>query len=576
MRQNWIFFAFIALSLFILTKSLGVHGLEFRDDEIFYFKSSQEMLSNHDLLNPTYFGENRFQKPILYYWLIIFSYKIFGVSWMAARLVAVVFGVMTVILTWDLARRLFDRQVAFLSAGVLMTIPLFFRHARNAVPDMPLNFFIVLAVWAGWRYLQEPKQLKFSFLFFTACAFGFMIKGFTAFIIPVMTIGIYALVGKEIKILKQAKLPLGLLLAFLIISPWFIYMGVKHGQGYIQYMLGNETKYRLLGASENSSIILNWLKFLYHHTIFYIQVIFSYFAPWSLFVFMAFPLALIRIRNNHASAKSLWLIIIWLSATIIFFSSLYFVINHYMLAISTPFAILVSYFLMESIHGSRIIIMTKVKGQAFILLFLLTIAFLAYSFIKFFLVETAIWLLPIFIISYIIMFIIIVNKKTSHLAPFVLVGMLLFVYAQSDLLVRSGIVSHAVLQKFAAVIHEQKEQELILSVGSNDIHEKELQVYFDEKIYKAATSIPFQTFTNLVQLYEQHPRVYTLMTESDYHDFLEMKPFKNVEIIYEDHIFRKRLQLDKGFVNAVFNFDKKKIYSYFMEKLLLVRRDQRA
>ena len=55
-----------------------------------------------------------------------------------------------------------------------------------------------------------------------------------------------------------------------------------------------------------------------------------------------------------------------------------------------------------------------------------------------------------------------------------------------------------------------------------------------------------------------------------------LKEGLNVEIIYEDHIFRKRLQLDKGFVNAVFNFDKKKIYSYFMEKLLLVRRDQRA
>ena len=132
-----------------------MHGLEYRDDEIFYFKSTQEMLQNGNILSPTYFGEDRFQKPILYYWMVLLSYKIFGVNWFGARLVAVIFAGLTVCLTWLIGRALFNRRVAALSAVILMTIPLFFRHAKNAVPDMVLNFFIVGAIYCAIRFVQS-------------------------------------------------------------------------------------------------------------------------------------------------------------------------------------------------------------------------------------------------------------------------------------------------------------------------------------------------------------------------------------------------------------------------------------
>src|SRR5262249_22216446 len=129
------------LSVLIYTQNLSVHGLEYRDDEIFYVKSTQQMLADHNWFSPTYFGENRFQKPILYYWFILIFYKIFGVSWVSARCVSVFFATLTVITTWILAQSLFERRVANLSAVVLMTLPLFFRHAKAAVVDMPFNFF---------------------------------------------------------------------------------------------------------------------------------------------------------------------------------------------------------------------------------------------------------------------------------------------------------------------------------------------------------------------------------------------------------------------------------------------------
>ena len=92
LKDNIVLVLFFVFSLFVFTRGLDIHGLEYRDDEIFYFKSTQEMLNTQSIFSPTYFGENRFQKPILFYWMILTSYKIFGVNWFGARFIAALFA----------------------------------------------------------------------------------------------------------------------------------------------------------------------------------------------------------------------------------------------------------------------------------------------------------------------------------------------------------------------------------------------------------------------------------------------------------------------------------------------------
>src|SRR5437867_3258135 len=137
-KNTVIILFWLVLGLFIFGQNLSLHGIEYRDDEIFYYNSTQEMLKTGNYLSPTYFGEDRFQKPILFYWLILVAYKLSGVSWFSARIVSVFFAALTVGLTWLMARRFFNDKIATLSALILMTVPLFFRHSKNAVPDMTL------------------------------------------------------------------------------------------------------------------------------------------------------------------------------------------------------------------------------------------------------------------------------------------------------------------------------------------------------------------------------------------------------------------------------------------------------
>ncbi|MBZ0165282.1 MAG: glycosyltransferase family 39 protein, partial [Candidatus Omnitrophica bacterium] len=208
----------------LYSNGLNVHGFEFRDDEVFYKKSTQEMVASSDVLSPKYFGDDRFQKPILYYWFILAAYKIFGVSWFAARITSTLFAAGALVLTWLIARTLFNKPVGYLSVLILMTMPLFFRHAKNAVPDMALNFFVVLAMYFFVRFLNEQHARKYAIGFFLACATGFMVKGFAALLFPYLTVLLYAVWKKEWSVVRDMRFLSGTFIFLAVVLPWFLYM----------------------------------------------------------------------------------------------------------------------------------------------------------------------------------------------------------------------------------------------------------------------------------------------------------------------------------------------------------------
>ncbi len=578
------------LCLFIFTRGLSVHGLEYRDDEIFYFKSTQEMAHTGNIMSPTYFGENRFQKPILYYWFVLASYKIFGINWFGARFVAALFAGLTVCLTWLTGKALFDRKVATLSAVILMTVPLFFRHAKNAVPDMPLNFFIVLAMYCAIRFMQIssgdldgemaecPSRTKYRILFFIACALGFMIKGFAALLVPILAIVIYSLLSKRPSILAEMRFGWGVLIMLLIMCPWFFYMIQTHGQEYLSYMLVDETKNRLINT-EGGNVLFKLAATFFNHCLFYLNVIGSYFAPWCIFLIGALPLAFARIRSASEQREGLRLMLVWFFVVFFLFATMYFAINHYMLVLSTPFALLTSYFLLEQFNKKLLFGKIALFLRKYMLVLILTFGSLGFIFLFVFLAGAAKWWLIIFIGTYIVMILGMVKSSRPIVAPLILGIFMLFVFAQSSLMVKAGLTTHATLQKFAATINKEIQSdtdEVVIGVGSHDIHEKEFQVYFDQRIAKAAGSEKHETKAKLEDLFKTKKKVYCLITENDFNYFLKNDPAGSLHIIQEDYIFRRRLNIDRGFFAAILKLDQTAVHHYLKEKILLIRRDSNA
>ena len=264
----WMIFCFLVLS-YKLGEVPPYHA-----DENFYIESSLRMVESGDYITPVYHEKKRFAKPILYYWMVVSSYKIFGISLSSARLPSVLFGTMSVGLVFLLACRLFDRRVGLFSAFILPSIYLHFQISRWSTTDMALSFFVLLALYFFVVLFQTNfKKNIYAYLFYLSLGLGFMVKGPPAILIPGLTVFGFLLAAKRGNWLADLRVGQGLIILLIIIVPWFAAMLGIHGEEFKNHIVGNEIKNRLVHDTPFS--------------FYYVGVLFRYQLPWSLFFLFA-------------------------------------------------------------------------------------------------------------------------------------------------------------------------------------------------------------------------------------------------------------------------------------------------
>lgn len=116
-------------------------------DEAFYAESAREMVESGDWVTPHYNYEYRFQKPILYYWLVSATYQVWGIGEAAARFPSALAGLALTLMTFACGRRWFGPRTGLVAGLIVATSFGYFPIARSALPDLPLAFFISLATW---------------------------------------------------------------------------------------------------------------------------------------------------------------------------------------------------------------------------------------------------------------------------------------------------------------------------------------------------------------------------------------------------------------------------------------------
>jgi len=549
-----------------------MHGLEYRDDEIFYFHSTAEMMETKNFFSPTYFGEDRFQKPILFYWFILISYNIFGVNWFAARICSVVFAALSVLLTWRIANKLFDQKVALLSAMILMTLSLFFRHAKNAVPDMALNFFIVLAMYAAMKFIEDPKKGSSSVLFFSSCALGFMVKGLAALVVPFATFILFAVLTNSKDLIKRIRFGRGTLILLILILPWFLYMIKVHGMDYLNYMLISETSDRIMNV-EGKNIFLARMAAFLNHILFYLRILLTYFAPWSILALIAFPWTFWKLRSNDDDKESLLFLMIWFFVVLMMFSFMYYIISHYLLILTTPFAILISFFLLQEFESQKIFGRTVNALRKYFMATILSLLLFAFGFLIVFLVGfSKLWLIVISAL-YIYLLQVVIRSRTLSVPPMLVALTFILILSQTDLMSKAGLTAHGTLQKFAQTIHQYDEDSFGIGVGSQDVHEKEFQVYFDQRVEKVGRSNLEVSKKLLNDFFKRHEIAYCVMRLSDYQKLqIHLKPY-SLEVLQKENIIRRRMYIDRDFFIALLKMEQNKVFHYLMEELILVKMD---
>ncbi|HIL26312.1 MAG TPA: glycosyltransferase family 39 protein [Nitrospinaceae bacterium] len=352
-------------------------------DENFYVTSTRNMIDSGDYITPVYNDKKRFAKPIIFYWMVAASYKIFGVNVVSARLVSSFFASLCIPIVYMIARRLFDPKIAVISALLLPGCYLHFQIARWAITDMALNFFILLAFYFFIRGFQDQSNKNISYYFAYICmGIGFMIKGPIAIIIPGLVIFGFLITLRNWEELSRLRLGYGIIILAAIILPWFVAMLVIHGDEFKNHILGAELHDRMIHDTPFS--------------LYYFGVIIRYYLPWSFFFVAALIVRFLPALNQTISSPSIksyfsflpeklkvWygdithkdnqaflFSIIWLLFPLILFTLFRIEHSRYMLPVSAPIVMITAQFfsqLMDSPNGFQ--------GRTFIVSFYLTLIF---------------------------------------------------------------------------------------------------------------------------------------------------------------------------------------------------------
>ena len=160
----------------ILYPSRGFHLLE--PDEGRYAQIPREMLANGEWVVPTLQGEAYLDKPPLMYWLVALSYRTFGVTPEAVRLVPALCVHMTILVVYLLGRRSVGERAAFWAALLLSVAPGFVCVARLLLLDGLLVLCVTAAVACGFEAVRTGR-LKLGWWLAAAVAsgLGFLTKG---------------------------------------------------------------------------------------------------------------------------------------------------------------------------------------------------------------------------------------------------------------------------------------------------------------------------------------------------------------------------------------------------------------
>ena len=310
----------------------------------FYAESAREMIERGDWLTPYYNGEPRFDKPVLYYWLVAASYVAAGPSPGAARAPAALAGVGLVLVTFFCARRWYDGPTALLagligatSAGIVATGP---TGAPGSAPrisrDALHSWAALVALLDDPRRQLDPRQRRAWLLLAGLAAAGaFLVKGPVGpALVVLVVLPLLALDWRRHgAVLRVTAFDCALACAaFLVVAlPWYVAMAAEHGLGYLERFFLAENLDRFTTDRYNAP----------RPAWYYLPIVAGGLLPWSPFMIL-WVRALRRARRDRTVDSRALRLAIWACAPLAFYTLSVGKQPRYILPLLAPLAILLA------------------------------------------------------------------------------------------------------------------------------------------------------------------------------------------------------------------------------------------
>jgi 4-amino-4-deoxy-L-arabinose transferase-like glycosyltransferase len=224
---------------------------------------SMEMLFRNNLIVPTELGEFYYNKPPLWNWIIILSFKIFGnYSEFTVRFFSVLSLLVTGLLIFFAGKRFVNASFGiYTSLLFLVSIDLYFYYS----PLGEIDLFYTLITFSSFICLfvfHEKKNFLLLFLsFYFLSAFGFLTKGLPTIAFAGISLLAYFIYYREFRRLISWQHLTGIVIFMVIITGYF-YLYSKHNnvRDYLNELF-LQASGRTTGATKDRGFLEHFLIF---------------------------------------------------------------------------------------------------------------------------------------------------------------------------------------------------------------------------------------------------------------------------------------------------------------------------
>ncbi len=241
----------------------------------FFLESGRESIELNQYLLPLNNYVPWLDKPILFFWLVAGSYKLFGINVFAGRLPAALSAILAGLVIYAGCRPTLSRSVAALAAIVFLANPLSSIIGHVCLTDMTLCLFLtgaILFLFKGSRYGSTRDLL----IGYTSLGLAVLNKGPIAIILCGLAFLPYFLsISKGLRDFGNNVLSIkpliGIGIVLLLNLPWYIAAAMATNGKFLHTFFWEQNFGRMMGTVNHQGPF--W---------FYIPVYFCGLFPWSL------------------------------------------------------------------------------------------------------------------------------------------------------------------------------------------------------------------------------------------------------------------------------------------------------
>ena len=306
-------------------------------DEGRYAEMAREMLHTGDWITPRYNGYKYFEKPPLQTWLTALSFAWLGIGDWQARLYTALTGFIGVLAVGYTGARVFTPRAGLFAAVALAASPYWNLLGHFNTLDMGLSCSMAVTLCA-LLLAQRPNlpraQVRgWMWLCWASMALAVLSKGLIGIVLPGAVLILYSLIARDWALWKRLYLVSGLLLFFLIATPWFVLVDSRNPE-FFDFFFINEHFRRFLTPSHHRTGPL----------FYFVPVLLVGFLPW-LSVCWQSVRHVIRLPRQANRFSPAIMLLVWTGFIFFFFSISESKLISYILPVAPAIALLLGVYL---------------------------------------------------------------------------------------------------------------------------------------------------------------------------------------------------------------------------------------